>query len=98
MVTDLNDDYHSIEFICISISCRGIFGRSSELFFKMPIGNHYFQTIYHCQSHDILYMLYEKQTMGQPRPSHLLIMLTVILKESVLSYIFCVYFDFIVII
>ena len=34
LVTDLSNDYHSIEFINLSISCLGIFGQSSESFSK----------------------------------------------------------------
>ena len=36
-VSDLTNDYHSIEFINLSISCFGIFGQSSESFLKMCI-------------------------------------------------------------
>ena len=35
LVTDLSNDYHSIEFINLSISCLGIFGQSSESFLTM---------------------------------------------------------------
>ena len=35
LVTDLSNDYHSIEFINLSISCLGISGQSSESFLTM---------------------------------------------------------------
>ena len=35
LITDLSNDYHSIEFINLSISNLGIFGQSSESFTKM---------------------------------------------------------------
>ena len=35
LVADLSNDYHSIEFINLSISCLGMFGLSSEYFFTM---------------------------------------------------------------
>jgi len=37
LVTDLSNDYHSIEFINLSISCLGIFGQSSESFLTMVL-------------------------------------------------------------
>ena len=35
LVTDLTNDYHSIEFINLSLSSLGIFGQSSESFLEM---------------------------------------------------------------
>ena len=35
LVTDLANEYHSVEFINLSINCLGIFGQSSESFLNM---------------------------------------------------------------
>ena len=78
LVSDISNDYHSTEFINLSISCFGIFGQSSESFLKICIelgfGNrslqiHYFQAIYYCYSHDLQHILYEGQSMVQLRVS-----------------------------
>ena len=35
LLTDLSSDYHTIEFVNLSMSCLGIFGQSSDSFLKM---------------------------------------------------------------
>ena len=37
LLTDLRNDYHTIEFINLSMSCAGIFGQSSHSFLRMCI-------------------------------------------------------------